>query len=196
MEVAVSQPTSRTSQRLSTHNPVTSTSLYCCRRSRTAFWMWTTCSSRDAGLPVQPWWPTTAIPTESWCSTEMFTRLRIDWTELLFLASERIRLGPASVTESTKSALNRFCRYWITGSWTRPSMQFMAVQNLMVSANWWGAGRFVFAQRVEGLRQALCSHPQSVTPPLRGVGDDTGAPRCRYAQAVGSRMADVACPVA
>ena len=53
----------------------------------------------------------------------------------------------------------------------------MAVQNLMVSANWWGAGRFVFAQRVEGLRQALCSHPQSVTPPLRGVWDDTGARR-------------------
>ena len=133
MEVAVPQSTSCTSQRLSTHNPVTSTFLYCCRRSRTAFWVWTTCSSRDAGLPVQPWWPTTAIPAESWCSTETFTRLRIDWTEPLSPASERIRLGPASVTESTKSTLNRFCRYWITGSWTRPSMQLMAVQNLTVS---------------------------------------------------------------
>ena len=133
MEVAVPQSTSCTSQRLSTHNPVTSTFLYCCRRSRTAFWVWTTCSSRDAGLPVQPWWPTTAIPAEPWCSTETFTRLRIDWTELLSPASERIRLGPASVTESTKSTSNRFCRYWITGSWTRPSMQLMAVQNLTVS---------------------------------------------------------------
>ncbi len=46
MEVAVPQLTSCTSQRLSTHNPVTSTFLYCCRRSRTAFWMWTTWSSR------------------------------------------------------------------------------------------------------------------------------------------------------
>ena len=88
----------------------------------------------------------------------------------MFLASERIRFGPASVTESMKSTLNRFCRYRMTDSWTRPSMQLMAVQNLMVSATWGGVGRFVLSERVKGLRQALCSHPQFVTPACRGGG--------------------------
>ncbi len=56
----------------------------------------------------------------------------------------------------------------MTGSWTRPSMQLMAVQNLIVSSSWWGVGRFVGSERVIGLRHALCSHSQFVTPFLGG----------------------------
>ncbi len=33
-----------------------------------------------------------------------------------------------------------------------------------------GCRQVCFSQRVKSLRQALCSHPQFVTPPLRGVG--------------------------
>ena len=89
--------------------------------------MWIICLSRGAGLPAQSWWPTTEIPAELCCLSEISTRLRIDRAGLLNFDSERMRFGPASVTESTKSISNRFCRYWITGSWTRPSMQLITV---------------------------------------------------------------------
>ena len=54
------------------------------------------------------------------------------------------------------------------------------------------------ARATESKRHARLPSPTrlKIFHTLRGGWDDTGAPMCRYAQAVGPRMADVACHVA
>ncbi len=99
------------------------------RRNSTASRRCRSCSPGEAGFPAQSWCPTTAMPREPCFSTEISNLARMDSSSSGFSLPARIRLGPGSVMESTYSTPNRSFKYSITGNWTRPSMQLIAVQN-------------------------------------------------------------------
>src|SRR5450756_3066754 len=69
---------------------------------------------------------------EPWFFTDISILFLIESMASWSLLAERTRFGPASVIRSTNCAAYSFFIHAMTGSWTLPSIQLIAVTNLPV----------------------------------------------------------------
>src|SRR5664280_2929913 len=69
---------------------------------------------------------------EPWFFTDISILLLIESRACWSLLAERTLFGPASVIRSTNCAVYSFFIHAMTGSWTLPSIQLIAVTNLPV----------------------------------------------------------------